>query len=124
MAAGAAISFGWCVKAFFIPLMTGYALKDIQWFLSTDILEELQRPGGYYFFANRFVFFIDVVFASVGYLCALRLIGSQIRSTEPTLLGWVVCIVCYEPFWTPLLRLLTKRAITGMIGLPAIQLLG
>lgn len=95
---------GWCVKGFFIPLMTGYALKDIQWFLSVDILEELQRPGGYYFFANRFIFFIDVVFASVGYLCALRLIGAHIRSTEPTMLGWVVCLICYEPFWAPLSR--------------------
>jgi protein-S-isoprenylcysteine O-methyltransferase Ste14 len=95
---------GWCVKAFFIPLMTGYALKDIQWFLSADILAELQKPGGYYFLANRFVFFIDVVFASVGYLCALRLIGSHIRSTEPTVLGWLVCIICYEPFWAPISR--------------------
>ena len=95
---------GWCVKGFFIPLMTGYALQDIRWFLSADILAELQSPGGYYFLASRFIFFIDVVFAAVGYLCALRLIGAHIRSTEPTLLGWVVCIICYEPFWAPLSR--------------------
>jgi len=95
---------GWCVKGFFIPLMTGYALQDIRWFLSIDILAELQSPGGYYFFASKFIFFIDVVFASVGYLCALRLIGSHIRSTEPTVLGWLVCLICYEPFWAPISR--------------------
>ena len=96
---------GWCVKGFFIPLMTGYALQDIRWFLSVDIMAELQRPGGYYFFAYRMIFFIDLVFASVGYLCAMRLIGAHIRSTEPTMLGWVVCIICYEPFWAPLSRI-------------------
>ena len=93
---------GWCVKGFFIPLMTGYALHDIRWYLSADILAQLQKPGEYYFLAYRLIFFIDVVFASVGYLCALRLIGAHIRSTEPTMLGWVVCIICYEPFWAPL----------------------
>lgn len=90
---------GWAVKGFFIPLMVGYALNDIRWFLSGDFLSELERNGGYYFFAYRFIFFIDVTFAAVGYLCAMRLIGTHIRSTEPTTSGWVVCIICYEPFW-------------------------
>jgi hypothetical protein len=39
------------------------------------------------------------------------------------MLGWVVCIICYEPFWAPLYRNFfpTKRVITGMIGWLAIR---
>jgi protein-S-isoprenylcysteine O-methyltransferase Ste14 len=36
---------------------------------------------------------------SVGYLATLRLTDTHIRSTEPTLLGWVVALACYQPFW-------------------------
>ena len=28
----------------------------------------------------------------------LKLTNSQIKSTDPTLFGWVVCLVCYQPF--------------------------
>ena len=28
----------------------------------------------------------------------LKLTNSQIKSTNPTLFGWVVCLVCYQPF--------------------------
>jgi protein-S-isoprenylcysteine O-methyltransferase Ste14 len=44
----------------------------------------------------------------VGYLCTLRLFNCHIRSTEPTLKGWVVCIACYPPFW----GLLYERYVT------------
>jgi protein-S-isoprenylcysteine O-methyltransferase Ste14 len=91
---------GWCVKGFFIPLMATYALGEIKWFLSTtDFVAQLRQPGGYYGLAFRMLYFIDLTFGIVGYLCALRLVGTHIRTTEPTLLGWVVCILCYEPFW-------------------------
>lgn len=90
---------GWCVKAFFIPLMASYMLNDIRWFLSSGWPVELRQPGGYYPVIYRAMFFIDVTFAATGYLLALRLIDTHIRSTEPTMLGWVVCVICYEPFW-------------------------
>jgi protein-S-isoprenylcysteine O-methyltransferase Ste14 len=36
---------------------------------------------------------------SLGYLLTFRLLDSHIRSTDPTTLGWLVCLVCYVPFW-------------------------
>ncbi len=45
-------------------------------------------------------FSVDVLFAAMGYLMTLRLFGAHIRSTEPTLLGWSVAIVCYQPAWS------------------------
>jgi protein-S-isoprenylcysteine O-methyltransferase Ste14 len=37
--------------------------------------------------------------SSLGYLMTLRLFNAQIRSSEPTTLGWLVCVICYPPFW-------------------------
>src|SRR5262249_51508125 len=34
-----------------------------------------------------------------GYLLTIRLADAHIRSTETTLLGWLVALVCYPPFW-------------------------
>jgi isoprenylcysteine carboxyl methyltransferase (ICMT) family protein YpbQ len=41
---------------------------------------------------------IDVLFASIGYIFTFKILDADVRSTEPTLFGWVVCILCYEPF--------------------------
>ena len=45
------------------------------------------------------LFTVDLLYAMVGYALTSRLIDAQIRSSEPTLLGWAVTLVCYTPFW-------------------------
>ena len=45
-------------------------------------------------------YFLDVGVAALGYLLSLRIIDSHLRSAEPTTLGWVVALACYEPFWS------------------------
>jgi hypothetical protein len=90
---------GWVVKGFFAPLMVGFALKDINWVLNYDFGEILQKASNAYAAFYRFAYLIDVVFAAAGYLCTFRLFNTHIRSTEPTMAGWVVCILCYQPFW-------------------------
>jgi protein-S-isoprenylcysteine O-methyltransferase Ste14 len=39
------------------------------------------------------------VFVSVGYLMTMKIFDSHIRTTEPTILGWLVAPQCYQPFW-------------------------
>jgi protein-S-isoprenylcysteine O-methyltransferase Ste14 len=96
---------GWTVKAYFLPLMAGYALDDTAWFLALDLTGARSAgPYGWYEFLYRFVFFADVLWATLGYGLTLRLFDTHIRSTEPTMAGWIVCIVCYHPFWGLLLR--------------------
>jgi protein-S-isoprenylcysteine O-methyltransferase Ste14 len=90
---------GWVVKGFFGPLMAGYALKDMRWFLEIPISGELYQPSDVYEVSYRMFYFIDVIFAVTGYLCTFRLLNTQIRSTDPTMFGWVVCLLCYQPFW-------------------------
>ncbi|MDD7970274.1 hypothetical protein [Roseinatronobacter alkalisoli] len=88
---------GVLVKAFFLPLMFGYGLDDWIYFQTVVIVIENFRD--IFEFIYRFLFFIDVVFAIIGYATASRLLGSQVRLTEHTFRGWVVCVICYAPFW-------------------------
>ena len=90
----------WVVKGFFAPLMAGYALIDMRWFLDVAPSDVLQSATTRYEAAYRIFYFIDVIFAVTGYLCTFRLLNSHIRTSEPTMLGWVVCLLCYQPFWT------------------------
>jgi protein-S-isoprenylcysteine O-methyltransferase Ste14 len=49
-------------------------------------------------FAIAAVFTFDLLFGTVGYLCALRALGTHIRSANPYLTGWVAALICYPPF--------------------------
>src|SRR5581483_3302481 len=51
---------------------------------------------------SELIFLVDLVFATAGYTLMLRLLDSHLRWAEPTAIGWLVAIVCYEPFWNPI----------------------
>ncbi|WP_158587084.1 isoprenylcysteine carboxylmethyltransferase family protein [Motilimonas pumila] len=98
---------GWTVKLFFLPLMFIYASNNLNLIIEQDFnaLWHWQAPFSarhslnIYQFFNNFLFYIDLLFVTVGYCCTFRLFDSHIRSTEPTFLGWVVALLCYQPFW-------------------------
>ncbi len=52
-----------------------------------------------YDFLYDFIFFIDLLFTTVGYALCFRPIDTHLRSAEPTFLGWGVALFCYEPFF-------------------------
>lgn len=89
---------GWLIKGFFLPLMFGYMCSDIARLYKYDFgtVVDFRQAWEFLYF---FLFYIDVVFGTMGYLISLRLADTHIRSSEPTVLGWVVAVVCYEPFW-------------------------
>lgn len=88
---------GWIVKGFFLPLMFIYMCRSLDAFLHYDF-SRLTAFRFYYDFLFEFLFFIDVGLVSMGYLMSLRLFDTHIRSTEPTMLGWVAALICYQPF--------------------------
>ncbi|MGC4077448.1 MAG: isoprenylcysteine carboxylmethyltransferase family protein [Rubrivivax sp.] len=90
----------WLVKGFFLPLMFVFTANDLADFWSNRVSFDLSNFGLFYDFAYRFLYFCDVIVAAVGYLLTLRLFDAHIRSSEPTVLGWVVCLICYPPFWS------------------------
>ncbi|TAY85462.1 methyltransferase family protein [Rhizobium leguminosarum] len=47
----------------------------------------------------RLAFLLDIVLAAGGYVATFKLFGWHVRATETTALGWLVCLICYEPFF-------------------------
>lgn len=88
----------WLVKGFFLPLMFGYMLGNVN-FMNNSNLERLVDFHAFFDYANNIIFTIDLVFAVLGYIFTLKIFNSQIFSSEPTMLGWVVCLIGYQPFW-------------------------
>jgi hypothetical protein len=90
---------GWTVKAFFLPLMVVYLDGEIGAVLGAfhELSWETMRL---YRFFYELSFLIDLLFCVVGYTLTLRVLDSHIRSTEPTALGWIVALVCYQPFYS------------------------
>lgn len=89
---------GWAIKAFFLPLMFAYLTIDLDKLRHAD----LPRASSFkelFDYSFDFLFLADVCFAVVGYVVALRIVDTHIRSAEPTLFGWLVTLVCYHPFW-------------------------
>ena len=84
----------WAVKLYFLPLMFVYLVNYNNFHFDGHDL--MSRYDSMY----NGIFFIDTAFVCVGYIFANNLIDTNIRSTEPTLLGWVSALICYQPFWT------------------------
>jgi isoprenylcysteine carboxyl methyltransferase (ICMT) family protein YpbQ len=89
----------WGVKAFFLPLMAQFLWSDMVWLHAYPWSALLNDFGTLYEFLFRMVFLLDVAIALTGYLLTLKPLGAQIRSTEPSVWGWLVCLACYPPLW-------------------------
>ena len=87
---------GWLVKAFFIPLMFGYFHDDLVALWQTPFPPVFDFEH-FFAWAYDLFFLIDVSLAAIAYTLTLRVLDSQIRSVEPTVGGWVVCLICYRP---------------------------
>ena len=92
---------GWTVKGFFLPLMTVYLAGEIQ--SLRGAMGVLARDNGVMPIYQAFYhvsYTVDLLFCVVGYSAAIRLFDSEIRSVEPTVAGWVIALICYEPFYS------------------------
>ena len=92
-------ALGWLVKAFFIPLMILMYMRSYQYFLGVNFAGMISSTRNIYNFFYEFSYLVDLLFACVGYVLTVRLLDTHIRSTEPSVKGWVVALACYEPFW-------------------------
>lgn len=90
---------GWTIKGFFVPLMTVYfatELQTVHGLLTANTAGAMPR----YQLLYHLSYAIDLLFCVVGYSAALRLFDSQIRSVQPTVAGWVIALMCYQPFYS------------------------
>jgi protein-S-isoprenylcysteine O-methyltransferase Ste14 len=89
----------WVVKGFFLPLMTVYLDDEIRALIHlwTGIAHGTWSAYDLFYHLS---YGTDLLFCVVGYSTSMRLFDSQIRSVEPTMFGWLVAIVCYQPFYS------------------------
>ncbi len=88
----------WFIKAFFLPFMFGFLVSYCQTITSW----KMEGPVFLAFFNHSLDFFyaVDVLFGALGYSWTFRFFNTHIQSTEPTILGWWMCLACYFPFYT------------------------
>lgn len=92
------------VKAFFAPFMCSWAINDIY-----RLAQGLPNLRWEFEVVQPFVFetiiTVDVCIFAFAYLVELPQLDNEIRSVEPTVGGWLVCLICYPPFnkfsWLP-----------------------
>jgi hypothetical protein len=88
---------GWLVKGYFLPLMFTPFCDSLGALLDYD-LKQLETFKGWYEWSFFTLYFIDVALVSMTYLMSLKAADTNIRSTEPTAMGWICALVCYQPF--------------------------
>jgi len=100
------------VKLFFTPLMTVFFVDQFPHLVSNIgyLFDGLPKAIAENHYSHRqfnldlfnitvaLVFSIDVALAWCGYMVSSRWMGNQTASAEPTLRGWIVCLICYPPF--------------------------
>ncbi|MBI5718386.1 MAG: hypothetical protein HZC37_11960 [Burkholderiales bacterium] len=98
------------LKAFFGPLMVmslmGFCMAA--WKNGQNLADAF--AGGFeprlafdrwgFWFLMQVILFVDVLIFTVGYLVETRRLDNEIRSVDPTWLGWTAALLCYPPFNT------------------------
>lgn len=93
------------VKSFFLPLMVQFAFEN-QALIGEKVrfLFKVPMYSGPWFVHGLFplmistILFIDVLYFILGYALESRKLNNVVKSVEPTLLGWIVVLMCYPPF--------------------------
>lgn len=88
----------WAVKAFFLAFMLAIVPPGFGTFIRGDMSTLLHDPVALASWLITFMFVIDVAFASVGYILALKPLDSHIRTATPYAAGWMAALICYPPF--------------------------
>lgn len=86
------------VKLFFLPQLVSFSVNNL--FSLGNIINEvnwnLYTINGY---LVTFFLTIDALIFAIGYSIESKFLKNEIKSVEPTLLGWIVCLFCYNPFF-------------------------
>jgi protein-S-isoprenylcysteine O-methyltransferase Ste14 len=96
------------LKGFFAPFMVMALLQHVlgalangwgMWIVADLGLGPLELFNRYGFWlVMKLILTVDVVIFTVGYLVEMPRLHNEIRSVDPTLLGWTAALLCYPPF--------------------------
>lgn len=103
------------LKGFFGPMMVMWLMGHVSaafangWTIFAEgalnlaPMEIFNRHG--FWLTIQLILVVDLGLFTVGYLVEMPRLNNEIRSVDPTLLGWAAALLCYPPF----------NAVTGMI---------
>lgn len=93
------------VKFIFIPVMLRFAYTNYGTVMTRYAeLSASQKPllqlisDNYFLLAVSFLFLVDTLFFSFGYLVESSLLKNRIKSVDSTFTGWAAALACYPPF--------------------------
>jgi protein-S-isoprenylcysteine O-methyltransferase Ste14 len=122
------ILLGVFVKMFFVPLMTVFFTDQFTHLVRnwSYIITLLAGANGdarftlldFYNVSFTVIFAVDVGLAWCGYAISTRWLKNTCISVEPTLLGWLVAILCYPPFQHYLGIYFTIPSEKGFVSIP------
>ena len=87
------------IKCFFLVLMFSGGMTGLTELVDTPAWAFPPLSAAWFEGLMRLVFLFDTVLAAGGYIATFKLFGWHVRATETTALGWLVCLICYEPFF-------------------------
>lgn len=105
------------LKGFWAPLMLNYMFFHYGRLTGLYSLPhpELSTFDWGYQFIYSSIFFVDTVIFSFSYMIETHWLKNSIVSVEPTLAGWMVALITYEPFNSITGRFLPLTYQNGMI---------
>jgi protein-S-isoprenylcysteine O-methyltransferase Ste14 len=95
------------LKLFFVPLMLGFLLTNINEVMQHWHAVASEDPAtsyavrlntSFFFLLLSVLFAIDVLIFTIGYMVEVPSLDNEIKSVDPTVLGWFSCLICYPPF--------------------------
>lgn len=87
-----------CVKLFFAPMLVSWAINNIMHINNIIHNQTIWNIRSINSFIVDCLILLDTTIFTFGYTIESRYLKNVIKSVEPTLLGWVVCLWCYPPF--------------------------
>lgn len=85
----------WLIKGFFIPYVTVLLVRYVELLIGFNWTTSFFTL---FTFGLDLLYTVDIMYAVLGYALTCRYLDTHIRSTEPTFLGWLVCLICYGAF--------------------------
>ncbi|MBY2905598.1 methyltransferase family protein [Rhizobium leguminosarum] len=87
------------IKCFFLVLMFSGGMATLSDLAEKPAWAFPPLSAAWFEGLLRLAFLLDIVLAAGGYVATFKLFGWHVRATETTALGWLVCLICYEPFF-------------------------
>lgn len=87
------------IKCFFLVLMFSGGMAALSDLADKPAWAFPPLSAAWFEGLMRLILLLDVILAAGGYIATFKLFGWHVRATETTALGWLVCLICYEPFF-------------------------